>query len=265
MTFGELFTNFFTHKDFLPSADKIPGTLFTPLHFLVSAILFALIIALAIFISKKNEKTYKIILTVLWCLLVVLEPTKILWETFTGREVSFFMQGILPLYACSMFMYVLPFYIFGKGLVRHAACGYIGTLGLVGALINFVYPVNVLGAYSCISFAGFHTLFYHGSMLFVALSMFLRGDNRFTHVDSLKKLLTPMIPVLIFSVPVNIVNFTFDADYMFFKCNSFILAPIGNALPTPVVVILMYLFYIILHTAPYLPSYIKNRKNRTIS
>ena len=30
MTFSDLIKNFFTHKDFLPSADKIPGTLFTP-------------------------------------------------------------------------------------------------------------------------------------------------------------------------------------------------------------------------------------------
>jgi hypothetical protein len=157
-------------------------------------------------------------------------------------------------------MYVMPFYIFGKGLVKHAACGYITTLGLLGALVNFVYPATVISTYSCISFAGFHTLFYHGSMLFVALVIMLRGDNRFTGVDSLKKLLVPAIPVLIFSIPVNIVNFTIGADYMFFKCDSFILAPIGAALPDVLNVILMYVFYILLHTLPYLPSYIKNRK-----
>ena len=37
-TLSDLLKNFFTHKDFLPSADQIPGTMFTPLHFIFSAI-----------------------------------------------------------------------------------------------------------------------------------------------------------------------------------------------------------------------------------
>ena len=262
MTFLDLLKNFFTHKDFLPPANEIPGTMFTPLHIIVSVALFAVIVVLGIFISKKSDKVWKIITFVLWIILVIAEPTKILWETFTGREVSVFWQGILPLYPCSMFMYVMPFYIFGKGLVKHAACGYITTLGLVGALVNFVYPATVISTYSCISFAGFHTLFYHGSMLFVALVIMLRGDNRFTGVDSLKKLLVPAIPVLIFSIPVNIVNFTIGADYMFFKCDSFFLKPIGDATPDIVTVIMMYAIYIAIHILPFLPSYIKLSKKR---
>ena len=33
MTFFDLVKNFFTHKDFLPAANRLPGTLLTPLHF----------------------------------------------------------------------------------------------------------------------------------------------------------------------------------------------------------------------------------------
>ena len=258
MTFLDLFKNFFTHKDFLPRADKIPGTMFTWLH-IVFALLCAGIIGLCVYFCVKiKENKLKTLLFALWIFLVIAEIVKIIWETFSGREVSFFAQGILPLYPCSMFMYVLPFYIFGKGLVKHAACGYLCTLGLLGSLVNFVYPATILGSYSCISFAGFHTFIYHGSMLFVALLVIIRGDNRFTGVDSVAKLLVPAIPVLIFSIPVNIVNFTINADYMFFKCVSFILAPIGAALPDVLNVVLMYLFYILLHVIPYLPSYVKN-------
>ena len=35
-SFTDLICNFFTHKDFLPPADQLPGTLFTPLHFVAS-------------------------------------------------------------------------------------------------------------------------------------------------------------------------------------------------------------------------------------
>ncbi len=140
MTFSELFKNFFTHKDFLPSADKIPGTLFTPLHFIVAALLLAAVIFFAIFLSKKSEKTIRIVFAVLWAILVILEPTKIIWETYTGASVRFEWGGVLPLYPCSIFMYAMPFAIWGKGRVRAAGCGYACTLGLLGAAKTFSTP-----------------------------------------------------------------------------------------------------------------------------
>ncbi len=264
MSFIDLFKNFFTHKDFLPPPDQIPGTMFTWLHLLFAASLAALIIFLVFKLKNAPEKTYKKVLIGIWIAAIVLEPIKIIWESFSGREVNVYWQGMMPLYACSMFMYVLPLYIWGRGMLKHAACGYLSTLCLIGAAINFVYPVNVVSSYSCISFAGFHTLFYHGAMLLVSLLVFARGDNRFTNVDSLPKLLVPMLPAIIFSIPVNIVNFTIDADYMFFRLRSFILAPIGAALPLPVCVILVYLAYILIHTVPYLPSFIKHMRGRTV-
>ena len=77
MTFGELLSNFFTHKDFLPSADKIPGTLFTPLHWIFSVVCVTAVILLAIYLSKKDERVFKRIFTVLWAVLLVAEVTKI--------------------------------------------------------------------------------------------------------------------------------------------------------------------------------------------
>jgi len=262
MSFLDLFANFFTHKDFLPPANEIPGTMFTWLHFLFSAIVIAILVVCIYFATKISDKAYKNVLIVLWVSLVIAEVVKILWETFSGKQVDFFIQGMLPLYPCSLFMYTLPFIIFGKDIIRHAACGYMCTLGIVGGLINFVYPATILGSYSAISFAGFHTFFYHGSMVFVAVTLLLRKWHSYTGIDSVKKYLVTPIPILLFSIPVNIVNFTLNADYCFFKCESFILAPIGAALPTPVTVILMYIFYILVALLPYTPSFIKNCKKQ---
>ena len=259
MTFIELFTNFFTHKDYLPPASEIPGTLFTPLHFVFSGILIALVVFLAIKLSHGSERVMKTTMLALWAIIVVLEIIKIFWEVFGGKEVVFFVQGILPLYPCSIFMYTYPIVLFGKGICKYAASVYVCTLGLLGASINFFYPANILGAYSCISFAGCLTFLNHGTMLLAALILMLRKDVYFTGHDSLPRILSGCIPMLIFSIPVNIVNFTLNADYMFFKCDSFILKPIGDATPDIVTVILMYIFYILLHTAPFLPSYISGR------
>ena len=260
-TFADLIKNFFTHKDFLPSADKIPGTMFTPLHFIFAAMVLAAIIVLGLFVAKKSEKTVQTVFFVLWALIVCLEFTKIVWETYSGASVNFEVGGVLPLYPCSIFMYAMPLAIFGKDKLRYMGCGYVCSLGLLGGSINFVYPATILGNYSCISFAGFHTFFYHGVMVFTALVMLKSGYHSYKLAKKTSDLILPAIPALCVSVVANIVNFSkIGSDYMFFKLSSFFFAPIGAALPTAVCVVIVYLLYLLIHALPYLPCYLTNRK-----
>jgi hypothetical protein len=261
MKFVDLVKNFFTHKDFLPPANEIPGTMFTPLHFVFSAIVLALIIGSAIMLSRRSEKTVRTVFIIIWSLVVVLEVVKILWETLCGNEVYFEVGGILPLYPCSIFMYAMPLAIFGNDVMRRAGCGYVCTLGLIGGTINFVYPATILGNYSCISFAGFHTFLYHGAIVFCALTMLLSGYHSYKGITKFRQLLFPLLPFLFVSIIANAVNFSkINSDYMFFKLKSFIFAPIGNALPTAVCVLIVYIAYIIIHISFYLPSYILLQK-----
>ena len=262
MSFLDLIKNFFTHKDFLPPASEIPGTLFTPLHIIFSICVFALVVVAMIILTKTDEKRMKITLTVLWAVVVSLEIIKLFWEMFAGREVGLFIQGDLPLYPCSIYLFVFPLALWSKGLVKHAVGSYVCTLGTLGALVNFVYPANVVGTYSCISFAGSLTFFTHGVMLLSAAVILLRREHSFTGIDSTAKLLVAPIPTLIFSIPVNIFNFTVGADYMFFKLDSFFLGDIFRDVPDEWSVVIMYVFYIALHTLPYLPSYISNKIKR---
>lgn len=259
-TLGQLFGYFFTHKDFLPPAHELDGTLFTPLHLAVSAILLAIIILAAIRLRHLGERGVRTCLFVLWVSVTVLEVIKTLWETFAGASVHFEIWGNLPLYPCSIFMYAMPLAIFGKGIVRKMGCGYVCTLGTLGAAVNFFYPVNVIGRYSCISFAGAQTLLFHGTMLFCALLMLLSGYHSYRDARRPLDLLLPAVPALAVSVIANTVNFTLDTDYMFFRLRSFFFAPLGEALPPFVSVLLVYLLYLIIHAAPYLPFYLKNRR-----
>ena len=231
-TMTELLQNFFTHKDFLPGAENLPGTLFTPLHFIAAACWIGLIVLACVLLRKKEEKTLQRVFACLWATALVLELAKILWETFCGATVRFEWGGILPLYPCSIFMYAMPFAIWGKDKVRYAACGYVCSLGLLGGAINFIYPANVLSNYSCISFAGFHTLFYHGVLVLCACLMLLSGYHSYKKVTRASQLLLPAIPALIVSVVANLVNFSpIRSDYMFFKCNSFFLPALFGGLP----------------------------------
>jgi len=262
-TIMDLIRNFFTHKDFLPGAEQLPGTLFTPLHFLVSAMWIGLIVLVCVFLRKKGERTLQKVFAGLWATLTVMEVIKIAWETCCGATVSFEWGGNLPLYPCSIFMYAMPFAIWGKGKVRYAACGYVCSLGLLGGAINFVYPANILSNYSCISFAGFHTLFYHGVLVLCAMLMLLSGYHSYKGVTKARQLLLPAIPALIVSVVANLVNFSpVGSDYMFFKLNSFFFAPVGAATPDLLSVILVYGIYLLIHALPYLPWYIKHKKKQ---
>lgn len=260
-TLNDLLKNFFTHKDFLPSADNLPGTLFTPLHIIVSLFCVGLIALLCFVLKNKSEKTLKKIYAVLWVTIVVLEAAKILWETYSGKTVNFEWGGILPLYPCSIFLYALPFAIWGKGIVRKAACGYVCSLGILGGAINFVYPANILSNYSCISFAGFHTLFYHGVIVFTALTMLISRYHSYTKITKWRELFIPSLPFLIVSIIANIVNFSpIGSDYMFFKLNSFIFAPLGRATEDWLSVIIVYIAYLFIHALPYLPSFINSKR-----
>ena len=261
----DLLRNFFTHKDFLPPSSEIAGTMFTPLHIVFAGISLAAVILCALWVSKRSEKTIRTIFGVLWALICTLEVTKIIWETVSGASVNFEVTGVLPLYPCSIFMYAMPLAIFGRGKWRYMGCGYVCSLGLLGGTINFVYPATILGSYSCISFAGFHTFFYHGVMVFCAIAMLRSGYHSYKEARKPLDLLLPAIPALAVSVVANIVNFSpIGSDYMFFKLSSFFFAPIGAALPVGLCVVIVYFLYLFIHSMPYLPCYFKNRKSLAI-
>ena len=252
------FKNFFTHKDKLAPASELPGTMFTPLHFIVAGIILALVIIFALTVYKK-EKFIKPLFIVLWAVVTVLEVVKITWESTTGNVVKLEVTGILPLYPCSIFMYAMPFAIWGKGKVKQAACGYVCTLGLLGGAVNFFYPMTVLYRYSIISFSAMHSMIYHAIMLFTCLTMLLSKYHRYTGVKNILDLFLPCIPTLIMSIPANIVNYTYGADYMFFRGTSAFLPAIFGDTEKIVVTLIIYCLYIIVPACFYLPSFISQK------
>ncbi len=261
---GQLLRHSFTHKDYLPPADQWPGTLFSPLQIIFCAAVALFIAWACIRCSKKSEAFQKKVFFILWLIMFITEPFIVLWEANAGREFTLDLTSALSLWPCSIFLYAAPFAIFGKGNVRWAACGYICTLGLLGGVVNFVYPATYLSRYSCLSMAGFRTIFYHGSMVFTAVTMLLSGYHRFTGINKWQQVFLPLVPALLISIPANIINFTMTGcDYMFFRMESFFFAPIGRATPDWLSMILVYVIYALIHCGPYLPSYSRNRNTKT--
>ena len=254
--FGYLIKNFFTHKDFLAPASEMPGTMFTPLHFIFAAIVLAAVIVGAILLAKRKEKI-KPVFIALWAAVTVLEVVKIVWESTSGKTVRLEVTGVLPLYPCSIFMYAMPFAIWGNEFWKRAACGYVCTVGMLGGAINFFYPMTILYNYSCISFSGFHTFFYHGVMLFTCLTMLISGYHKYQAEKWFQPFVACIFPLLL-SIPANVVNYTVGADYMFFKGDSAFLPALLGGVPDPLTTVIIYALYIVVPAAFYLPSFIKN-------
>ena len=195
----------------------------------------------------------------------MLEVVKITWESCTNPE-GFFVAGILPLYLCSIFMYVMPFAIWCDGktkILKTSACSFLCTLNLIGGLVNFIYPSNVLTNYSCISFAGFHTLLYHATMVFVALLMLFSGYYSFSNI---KDAFLAVVPLLIVSIPANVINFVYGASYMFFR-GGFPFSLIADHMPVWAWMIVLYLAYALIPFLFYLPSFIyqKVKKRKEVA
>ena len=258
---GYLLKNFFTHKDKLAPAEQLPGTMFTPMHFTVAGIFLVAVILCAFWIRKKTKRI-KPVFIALWATVSVLEIVKIVWESTTGNTVGLEISGILPLYPCSIFMYAMPFAIWGKGKIKQSACGYVCTLGLLGASVNFFYPMTVLYRYSILSFSAMHSMLYHAIMLFTCLTMLLSGYHRYTRAEKLSDLFLPCIPSLILSIPANIVNYTLNTDYMFFRGTSAFLPAIFGGMRAPIITLIIYALYIFVPACFYLPSFVAQRRRK---
>ena len=253
-------THFFTHKDFLADPDLIPGTMFTPLHLIFAVLFISGIIACAKFTGKRR-KLVKPVLVGLWLVMVLWEIAIFWWDSTAGIRKGPNLLIDLPLYPCSLYLYTLPFIIWGKGNVRQAACGYISTLGLLGAVINLLIPAARLTDYSCISFAGLHTLCFHGSMFFTFLVLMISGYHRYDHVTGFKDLLLPCVPSLIQSIPSNILNYTIGSDYMYFRGEFPVVAMIFKNTEPILITISLYILYILVPALFYLPAYLHRRRH----
>lgn len=249
--------NFFTHKDFLVSPDLIPGTLFTPLHFLFEGIFLVFLISSAIYVAK-HKKLIRPVFTGMWIILLVWEAVIIGWDSLACKNPGLDIRVNLSLYPCSIFMAALPMVIWGKGFWKQAASGYIFTLGLLGALINLLYPFSKLLDYSCLSFIAFHTFFYHGSMLFTFLVMLISGMHNYRNVTRPAQLFLPCLLSLLCSIPANLVNYTLDADYMYFRGKLFLVQMVFKDSPELLVTTVLYVLYILVPVLFYLPSYLRH-------
>lgn len=259
VNFDYLIRNFFTHKDYLVPASALPGTIYTPMQIGFAAVVLAVVVLSALYVSKRKNQIRKVF-ALLWVFLVAFEGIIVAWDSFAGMHKGLDLQTGLSLYPCSLFLYTMPFAIWGKGIWKKMACGYVCTLGFLGAAVNFLYPVARLTDYSCISFASFHTFTFHGSMLFACIVMLKSGYFSY-RAETLGELFYPCIPSLLLSIPANIINYSaVDADYMYFRGKMDVVSMALPGFSEVGITVTLYVLYILIPALFFLPSYLLNRK-----
>ena len=254
-----LLTHFFTHKAYLLPPDQLPGTLFTPMAFGFYAFWLFAVIAIAYGVAR-HPRRMKAVLAANWAVMVVWEVVIVTWESLSGPVKGLDLTTNLSLYPCSLYLYTTPFLLWGRGIWKKMASGYLLTLGLLGAAVNFIYPVTRLTDYSCLSFAGFHTALFHGSILLAWLTVLLTGYCSY-EARSLRELFLPCIPSLLLSIPANLVNYSgIDSDYMFFRGKMGVVAYALPGFSEVQTTLTLYALYILIPALFFLPSYLHYRR-----
>ena len=212
--------NFFDYKDFI----KINGEAyhgqdyFSLTHIIFMVIATIAIILMCIFFRKVSHKKVDIYLKVLAIFIPTLEVIKIVYESYFDITLGhgFNFGGLIPIYTCSMFIFVLPFVAFGKGKVKKFATAWLGSICIFAGFTNF-YLTQMLHTYPFWTFCTFQSLTYHFLMSFTGIFIVVTGYFK----PEWKDIINGYIPLAVFSLFVIPINYHlnalgYSADYMLY-------------------------------------------------
>lgn len=216
---------FFDYKDFIPDVDK--GNVMWSIPHIVFIILASLsIVLLCFFLRKTKSKNIENYLKTISIIMPILEIIKIVWESYWDIKLGhgFNITGLLPLYTCSMFMFVLPFAGFGKGRIKECALAFLTTLGVFAGMTNFFLP-PILNTYPFFTYASFMSLNYHYLMVFTG---FLIVSSKY-YIPNIKSIFKGFLPLLAFSLLV--IPFDYIMFYNGYTTIDYMLYIHGNGAP----------------------------------
>ena len=231
--------NFFTNPDWFGR----PGPFAYNLEYIIAiVILISLSFVLPIFLRKKEEKTINKFLIVLWGIAVAFDLTKYgygLISAIKNGPITSMGNLDLPLWTCSMFLYLMPFVLFGKkGKFSRACAAFICTISFFAGIVNFAIPAEE----SLFSFYGMHKIIYHYILMLVPAIMLGTGYFKLKFKD----IASVMATFIIFGIPVYIFNAIYHQDYMFTYDGSFLPIDVSFISSKPLYTFLILIVYALL-------------------
>ncbi len=186
--------------------------MFGTVHLCFTVLALAAIAVLCTLTRKIEHRRVERYLKVLSILIPLSEAVKIIWESSydIAENGSFNWPGLLPLYACSLFIYTLPLAAWTRGRVRECALSFLTTLGIFAGLTNFVY-LNILNTYPFFTYATFVSIAFHFLMVFTGIFLVTTGCYR----PKLSSLLYGGILFLLYAIPVSFANYFGNAYFRY--------------------------------------------------
>ena len=162
--------------------------MWTKLHFITMIPTFIILAIATFFIWKwlkdKDEKIKLIPIQIIAGLIVILEIIK---QIDAAMEPGGYRIKALPLYYCSLFLYLYPIFAFYTGKHKNAIrnltlCSGTALIALMLIMPNQIYSLANLQAFFTY-YDSFHTVFFHnlvvfGTFLILALNLYEINPNR---------------------------------------------------------------------------------------
>lgn len=172
-----------------------------------------LIITLLFFLRKlSKEKVLKIIrfFAIFFLLFLI---TKTVWESYYDiKYTGHFNYGLLPLDLCSIPITAFFLAGFTNGKIKDYALSWIVTGEVVGG-IGVMFYLTALNYYPFFTFGAFYSMLWHFLMVFLALLIVVTNYIKLNY----KVVIKGFIFHLIFSIPVIIINYIYNFDFMFYN------------------------------------------------
>lgn len=175
------------------------------IFFLISLILFILLI----YISKdKSNKEILLYIKIISIVVLILEILKIIWNILYRADKTY--EDYIPLYLCSFFIYFSLIFSFTN---ENTKINYISKMllfyiGISGGLAFTIYPTTTLLVFPLLHIISIHSLIYHVLMAVVGLWM-LRFYK--INIDDFK---TYFKILLVIELIVVFINIIMDTNFM---------------------------------------------------
>ena len=218
-------------------------------HILFVTILMIIMVALSIFLGRRNrnkdEKTKNKVL--IWSAILIdgFELFKIIILCIRGNDPLGWLY-ILPLFLCSIQLITIPLAAFAKGRIKEASLDFVLIFGILGAVLGTYLAGNNYSSYPVLSFDNVVSGITHSISGFASLYILISG------MASMKKqnIVISFSLFLSFCVLAYIANVVLDYNYMFLMRGDGTPYDIvfnlvnGNKVLYPLIVVILFIIYI---------------------
>ncbi len=216
---------------FFASPGKYPSSgMYSIAHFVFLAIMVvAISLSLVLLLKYKKNKARKVV-GIIGIVFLVLEVFKI-WFVLSNVGVEQ-INSWVPLYFCSIFIFMAVLSGFAKGFVRKVGDSFVFAGGIFGGLAFLLYPSTSITNYYWFHFITFHSFLLHSSMVLSGLLIVMSGQYK----PKFKDVFAYSTSVLLFTVLAFFVNHFHGSNLMFISqkfAGVFLLDPMWEALGQP--------------------------------